>query len=93
MGTLTDPPDQIRAFVRDGRITLYPAKRPRRRALLDQVARAFEPGRDYPEAQVDQILKGMTDDHCTLRRYLVDEDFLSRNTNGVYWRSGGTTHA
>jgi hypothetical protein len=93
MGTLTDPPEQIRAFVRDGRITLIPAKRLRRRALLDEVAQAFEPGRDYPEVQVDQILKGMIDDHCTLRRYLVDEDFLSRSSNGVYWRSGGTTDA
>ena len=50
-----------------------PAKRTRRRLLLDQVAQAFEPGRKYSEAAVDEILKTIFDDHCALRRYLVDE--------------------
>jgi len=54
------------------------------------VAQAFEPGRRYPESVVDEILKAVFDDHCTLRRYLVDEAFLSRTADGVYWRAGGT---
>ena len=29
-------------------------------------------------------------DHAALRRYLVDEDLLSRTPDGTYWRSGGT---
>ncbi len=89
-GVLADPPDQLRAFIRDGRITAVPAKRIRRRLLLDQVAQAFEPGRRYPESAVDEILKAIFDDHCALRRYLVDESFLSRTAAGVYWRAGGT---
>ena len=89
-GLLADPPDQLRAFIRDGRITAVPAKRSRRLLLLDQVAQAFEPGRKYPEAAVDEILKTIFDDHCALRRYLVDEAFMSRDTAGVYWRAGGT---
>jgi hypothetical protein len=28
-------------------------------------------------------------DYAALRRYLVDEEFLSRS-GGLYWRSGGT---
>ncbi len=86
---LSDPPERLRAFVRDGRIAMVPAKRTRRRELLDEVAQAFEPGRRYPEAAVDEILKSLFDDHCALRRYLVDEDFLSRTPDGEYWRSGG----
>ena len=35
------------------------------------------------------FLKVLCDDHGVLRRYLVDEGFLSRQA-GVYWRSGGT---
>src|SRR5215470_8801530 len=89
-GLLADPPDQVRAFVSHGRITAIPAKRTRRRLLLDQVAQAFEPGRRYPEAAVDEILKQVFDDHCALRRYLVDEQFMSRTAAGVYWRAGGT---
>jgi hypothetical protein len=87
---LVDPPAALRAFVRDGRITGMPAKRPRRLLLLDQVAQAFEPGRRYPEPVVDEILRAVFDDHCTLRRYLVDESFLSRTADGIYWRAGGT---
>jgi hypothetical protein len=90
---LGDPPDQLRAFIRDGRITVLPAKRAHRRLLLDQVAQAFEPGRKYPESAVDEVLKAIFDDHCTLRRYLVDEVFLSRTAAGIYWRAGGTVDA
>ena len=90
---LADPPDQVRAFVSHGRITAIPAKRTRRRLLLDQVAQAFEPGRRYPETAVNEILKTVADDHCALRRYLIDEEFLSRTAAGIYWRIGGTVDA
>lgn len=83
MGPLTDPPEALRALVRDGRITVMPAKRTRRFLLLDQVTQAFEPGRHYPEQAVDEILK-------PLRRHPIDEDLMSRTPGGHYWRSGGS---
>jgi len=85
-----DLPRQLRPYVRDGRISVMPAKRAPRLLLLDQVAQAFEPGRRYQELTVNQILKAFYDDHAALRRYLVDEDLLSRTSDGTYWRSGGT---
>jgi hypothetical protein len=89
-GLLADPPQALRAFLRDGRILAVPAKRTRHRLLLDQVAQAFEPGHKYPEAAVDEVLKAIFDDHCALRRHLVDEAFMSRSAAGLYWRAGGT---
>jgi hypothetical protein len=89
-GLFGDLPDRLRPFVRDGRITALPAKRAARLLLLDRVAQAFEPGRRYPEAAVNEILKGLYDDHATLRRYLVDCELMSRTPDGTYWRSGGT---
>lgn len=86
---LADPPELLRGYVREGRIAVLPAKRSRRRLLLEQVAQAFEPGLRYPERDVDEILKPLFDDHCALRRYLIDEDLLSRTPGGQYWRSGG----
>ena len=86
----SDLPDRLRPFIRDGRITAMPARRSIRLLLLDQVAQAFEPGRRYPEAVVNQILKALYDDYATLRRYLVDEELMSRTPDGTYWRSGGT---
>ncbi|HEX3750576.1 MAG TPA: DUF2087 domain-containing protein [Streptosporangiaceae bacterium] len=84
-----DRDEQLGPFVRQGRIVAMPARPARRRLLLDCVAQAFEPGLRYPEAVVDDVLRVLCEDHATLRRYLVDEGFLSRQ-GGVYWRSGGT---
>jgi hypothetical protein len=87
-GSLDSEPD-LRPFVADGRIVTMPAKRARRLLLLDCVAQEFEPGRQYREAEVDEILKGVYDDHASLRRYLIDEGMLARES-GMYWRTGGT---
>ena len=84
-----DQDDEFVPFVHAGRIVASPARPVRRRLLLDCVAQAFEPGLRYPEAVVDDVLRVLCDDHAVLRRYLVDEGFLSRQA-GVYWRSGGT---
>lgn len=79
----------FRAFVTGGRVTTVPAKRAKRLILLDLVAQRFEPGQRYPEVEVNAILREICDDYVTLRRLLVDEDFLARE-NAIYWRSGGT---
>ena len=84
-----DGDERLRPFVRDGQIAVMPARRARRRLLLDAIAQAFEPGTRYPERQVSLFLGTLYPDHAALRRYLVDDDFLSRS-GGEYWRSGGT---
>ncbi|MFC3997236.1 DUF2087 domain-containing protein [Nocardiopsis sediminis] len=95
-----DPPDLpeddgagaesvVAAFTRDGRIVAIPVRRSERLLLLDHVARAFEPGIRYTEADVNAVLRSIYTDHATLRRSLVDEGFLDRDT-GHYWRCGGT---
>jgi hypothetical membrane protein len=80
---------QLRVFISDGRITTLPARHQRRCMLLDKVAQAFEPGVRYSERRVSLFLGSIHADYAALRRYLVDEDFLSRS-GGEYWRSGGT---
>jgi hypothetical protein len=75
----------VRAFLSDRRVTTMPAKLSRRRLLLSKIVPAFEPGVRYPERAVDAFLKRLYDDHATLRRYLVDEEFLAR-ADGQYWR-------
>lgn len=79
-------------FVRDGRLVRLPAQRGRRRAVLEQLSTAFEPGRRYREQEVVAVLEARCEggevDHVTVRRYLVDEGLLDR-AGGEYWRSGG----
>jgi hypothetical protein len=89
---ISDPPEQVRAFVSGGRITGFPKNPERRRVLLEQVVQEFEPGRYYPEADVNAALKTVIDDYATLRRYLVDHELVSRTPDGIYWRTGGPVH-
>ena len=57
--------------------------------VLDHLSQSFEPGRHYPEKDVNEILEHFHPDYAALRRYLVEDQFLTRE-EGVYWRSGGT---
>jgi hypothetical protein len=79
----------LRGFVADGRIVSMPAKQSRRLVLLDYCAQRFEPGVQYPEAEVNSRLRELHHDYAMLRRYLVDYGLLTREA-GRYWRSGGT---
>ncbi len=83
----SDP--QLRVFVGGGQVASLPARKSRRRQLLDVIAQAFEPGVRYPEQRVSRFLGAIHPDYAALRRCLVDEQFLSRS-DGEYWRSGGT---
>jgi hypothetical protein len=79
----------LATFVQDGRIVTMPTKRAKRLVVLDHVAQAFEPGRTYPESEVNEVLRTFHEDVAALRRYLVDEGFMTREA-GTYWRTGGT---
>jgi hypothetical protein len=79
----------LRAFFRQGRLVRMPAQRTKRLVVLNELAKEFEPGVRYPEVEVNEKLTAFHPDYASLRRYLVEEDFLARE-NGVYWRAGGT---
>jgi len=78
----------LRAFVVDGKLVSIPSARSKRRVVLEYLAGCFEPGVRYPERAVDVVLRAWYHDYASLRRYLVDEELLSRE-RGVYWRTGG----
>ncbi|CUR56561.1 conserved hypothetical protein [metagenome] len=73
----------------DGSLHTIPTKHAKLLVVLDHLAQEFELGRTYPEAEVNTILERFHRDYAALRRYLVDDAFLTREDN-VYWRSGGT---
>jgi len=73
----------------DGSLRTIPSKQSKLLVVLDHLSQSFEPGRTYPEAEVNEILTGFHPDYAALRRYLVENGFLTRE-DGFYWRSGGT---
>lgn len=73
----------------DGRLHTIPSKHAKLLLVLDHLAQSFEPGETYPERDVNAVLERVHPDYAALRRYLVENQFLTRE-GGVYWRSGGT---
>ena len=79
----------VARFVKNGRLVIMPTKRSKLRPVLDHIAQEFELGVTYPEKDVNEVLARYHSDYAALRRYLVDEGFMTREA-GVYWRSGGS---
>ena len=86
---MSDQETLRRFFSPEGRLHTIPTRHAKRQVVLDHLAQAFELGRVYPEREVVAILTRFHDDHAALRRYLVEDGFLTRR-DGFYWRSGGT---
>ncbi len=84
-----DVDELVGRFIKNGRLVIWPSKRSKLLPVLDHIAQEFEPGQTYAEAEVNEVLSRYNVDYAALRRYLVDEAFLSRDA-GIYWRSGGT---
>ena len=74
----------------NGRLVAIPSKRGKRRPILDRLVQEFEVGVYYSEADVNAALREFHPDVAALRRYMVEEGFLSRTVGGFsYWRTGG----
>jgi hypothetical protein len=73
----------LRTFMRHGRIKQIPSQQKKWLVILERLADEFEPNREYPEQQVNQILVEFHEDVATLRRDLIDFEFMTRN-RGIY---------
>jgi hypothetical protein len=73
----------IRDFFDGDRLKQIPAQRKKRVIVLQRLVSRFSPDREYPERDVNAILKTAHEDFATLRRELIDYGFMSRQ-GGVY---------
>jgi hypothetical protein len=78
----------LHRFFEGTRLTRIPTQRAKRLIILERLAQEFEPGLRYSERDVSFTLQLWYPDYAALRRYLVDEGFLTR-ADGFYWRTGG----
>ncbi len=69
----------IRAFFRDGALVQMPKQWRKRRIVLEQFLGKFQAGRSYQEHEVNEHIKALYPDHCTIRRMLVDEGYMARD--------------
>jgi hypothetical protein len=83
----------LRSFLVDGRLESIPAQHRKRQVVLRfLLERVFTEDRDYPEKEVNQRLALFHPDVASLRRYLVDDGYVSRE-GGLYRRSGAVPGA
>lgn len=69
----------------DGALATVPASRRKRWIVLKWLVSAFEEGRRYPEAEVNELIQRRHWDCATLRRELIGYGMMARE-GGVYWR-------
>lgn len=86
-GRVEAPADRIvrNYLTRDGRLKSFPTTRKKRRPVLAWLARQFEDGRRYSEAEVNELIERRHHDRETFRRELIGHHMLARK-DGVYWR-------
>ncbi len=73
----------MRHFFKDGKLATIPAARKQRVIVLQFLLEQFDPAREYPEREVNELLGSFNEDFATLRRELVDYGYLVRQ-KGIY---------
>lgn len=80
----TEPVD---ALFHNGRLTSMPAKENLRQAVFARLTqRLFAPELEYTEKQVNLAIRTCYDDPSAMRRYLVEEGYLTREADGSRYR-------
>ena len=69
----------IESFFEYGKLKSIPSQRKKERIILEEIVKAFEPGKEYSEREVNIIIADYHDDFCTIRRDMISEGLLERN--------------
>ncbi|MFC0582747.1 DUF2087 domain-containing protein [Micrococcoides hystricis] len=82
-----DGNETVVKFMREGRISQFPAKQNDREKLMRLVAAAvFSSGQHLTETQVDERLSRYHEDTAFMRRFMVDNMIVGRANDGSeYW--------
>ncbi|WP_049564215.1 DUF2087 domain-containing protein [Streptomyces sp. SBT349] len=77
----------VEALFARGRLIAIPRRADRRAQLLAHLSETlFEPGRQYSEREVNDLLRTVHQDCAALRRHLVDDGWLARTRDGGGYR-------
>jgi biotin operon repressor len=80
--------DILRGICEGHHLSQIPTKQKKLMPVLRYLTQRFEPGRQYTEREVNDIIRQLHDDYVTLRRLLIDFHFLDRQSGGsLYWRT------
>ncbi|MBQ7060818.1 MAG: metalloregulator ArsR/SmtB family transcription factor [Clostridia bacterium] len=75
----------IKAFFDHERLRSIPVQRKKKLICYEKIAELFEKGKVYEEKELSEIIAGVHEDYCTIRRDMISEGILSRE-GGKYVR-------
>ncbi|MBR7554232.1 metalloregulator ArsR/SmtB family transcription factor [Allobacillus sp. GCM10007491] len=67
----------------EGKLRSIPAQLKKRLIILEHMVEGLEPGKVYPEKEINEYIKQFHDDFATIRREMIMHHFMSRE-NGNY---------
>lgn len=73
----------LKTFMPDGVCRTMPAQIKKRMVIYDEIFSRFDPGKTYPEKEVNAIIGEVYADFCTIRRTFVGLGWMSRK-DGIY---------
>lgn len=71
------------AFFQDGKLKSIPATRSKRLVVLRHLVSKLDAGKVYQESEINEFLKNVHSDYCTLRREFIMNKLMVRK-NGKY---------
>jgi DNA-binding HxlR family transcriptional regulator len=74
----------LRTFFKKERLIAIPVQHKKKIIILNEFVKKFQRGKQYDEKEVDAIIKTAYEDHCAIRRLLIDNGMMQREKQ-KYW--------
>lgn len=74
----------LKVFFKRNRLTKLPVQHKKKLIILNEFLQLFKMNKKYEEPEVDAIINRLFDDHCTIRRLLIEEGAMQRDRQ-TYW--------
>ena len=68
----------LKSFFEYGKLRSIPVQRKKKLICYERIAELFEPGREYAEKEVNDIISPIHEDYCTIRRDMISEGIFRR---------------
>lgn len=69
----------LKAFVINKRVNKLPVQKKKRMIIIEEIFKKFNCEKTYTELEVNEIIKEVYDDYCTVRRIMVEEGMMVRS--------------
>lgn len=73
----------INSFFFHGKLKSIPVQQKKKKIVMEEISKNFDPNRSYSEKEVNIILADFNEDFCTIRRDMVDFKIFKRD-HGIY---------